>query len=146
MASNRARKTVNNARQIDARGTVIKTTEWDGKTPIWSFGILDIGHNKWCWGKMAPDKLVEVLGKLKNFEQLLWGDIFKAGSHDVQVSDIIKEANDRLVELSLDDMAELYSLRLSGKERIYGIKEGGILRIIWWDPNHEICPSKKKHT
>ena len=48
--------------------------------------------------------------------------------------------------LQLDDWEELYSLRLSGRSRVWGLKEAGIFWILWWDPNHEICPSYKKNT
>jgi len=35
----------------------------------------------------------------------------------------------------------LVSLRLSGKERVWGILQENALLLLWWDPGHEICPS-----
>ncbi|RKZ46349.1 MAG: hypothetical protein DRR00_24365, partial [Candidatus Parabeggiatoa sp. nov. 3] len=52
----------------------------------------------------------------------------------------------RLAEIHQDDIDELFSLRLSGKERLWGILDNHILKILWWDANHDVWPSKKKHT
>ncbi len=52
----------------------------------------------------------------------------------------------RLEEIEQDEIALFYSLRLSGKKRMWGIKDNNIFWILWWDPFHEICPSFKKHT
>ena len=45
-------------------------------------------------------------------------------------------------ELKLDDIDEIYSLRLEGKLRVFGLRELNCLRILWIDREHEICPSK----
>ncbi len=40
----------------------------------------------------------------------------------------------------------LVSLRLGAKKRIWGVLEGSVLYVLWWDPHHEVYPSKKRHT
>ncbi len=67
-------------------------------------------------------------------------------NHSVSVSEMIREAQKRLEELNLDDQDELYRLRMNGKLRLWGIRDRNILRLLWWDREHEICPSQKKHT
>ena len=92
--------------------------------------------------------------KLKEFEKLTWGEIEnqtygkegKSKNHPIEKSKLIKEAQDRLKELNQDDVDELYSLRLEGQLRVFGIREFNCLKILWIDINHEICPSLKKHT
>ena len=66
-------------------------------------------------------------------------------NHHVSVSVLSDRARKRLKDLNLEDMEELFSLRLSGKERIWGILTQGVLEVLWWDPAHEVCPSSKKH-
>ena len=83
---------------------------------------------------------------LKNFETMLWNDILGRNNHAVLVSQISREAQVRLEDLKLDDNESLISLRLTGTQRIWGIRIGNILQLLWWDPNHEVCPSEKKHT
>jgi hypothetical protein len=52
-----------------------------------------------------------------------------------------------LRDRELDDVDELFSLRMGGaKKRIYGIRDRGTLQVIWWDPEHEIYPTEPKNT
>ncbi len=92
--------------------------------------------------------------KLKEYEKLTWDEIEnqkygsegKTKNHPIPKSSLIKEAQDRLKELKQDDIDEVYSLRLEGKLRVFGIREDNCLKIIWVDTNHEVCTSNKKHT
>jgi hypothetical protein len=54
---------------------------------------------------------------------------------------IIGEAQRRLVAIAQDDIDDLFSLHLGGKPRVWGVRDGSVLRLLWWDPEHEICPS-----
>ncbi len=93
----------------------------------------------------------EIYPKLRHFESQTWSKIEKElfGSrsktkhHSVNISQIIPEARKRLEQLQLDDIDELFSIRLSGKLRIWGIRHWSYLRILWIDLEHEICPSTK---
>ena len=40
----------------------------------------------------------------------------------------------------------IVSFHITGKERIWAIRSGERVFLLWWDPNHEIYPSPKKHT
>lgn len=40
----------------------------------------------------------------------------------------------------------LARFRLGGTERLYGFLVGNEFHILWWDPNHEVWPSTRKHT
>lgn len=57
-----------------------------------------------------------------------------------------EQANDRLRELEYDDRDEINCLRITGERRLYGFKEQSRFYALWWDPHHEIWPSRKKHT
>jgi len=57
----------------------------------------------------------------------------KKNNHFVPVDQLCKEARDRLAELRLDEVDGLTSLRLSGTERVWGIREYNVLMILWWD-------------
>ena len=80
---------------------------------------------------------------------MTWDEIFvktKKHHHPVEVSKLLKEAQNRLLELEKDDWSELYSIKIGGTLRIWGMKDGQYFQVLWWDPKHEICPSKLKHT
>lgn len=90
----------------------------------------------------------EILPKLKELEKINWfelekqqfGSKGKTKHHFIEVSKIIPEAKKRLEQLKLDDHDELFSIRLSGAFRIWGIRQFGYLQILWFDQGHEICP------
>jgi hypothetical protein len=83
---------------------------------------------------------------MKELETMTWHSISETGSHFIDVSGLSKPARDRLMEIHQDDVDQLYSLRVTGRLRIFGIRDGGVLRVLWWDPDHQVCPAHKKHT
>ena len=96
----------------------------------------------------------KIYPKLKDFESNTWDEIrqqthkskgkMKSNNHLVQVGSLCEKARRRLVDLRLDDNDELYSLRLEGTVRIYGIRKENYLDIIWVDLNHEVYPINQR--
>lgn len=117
------------------------------QTPVWSIAIFD---HAGPWGRTmceTPGHLWEdIFPKLKNYETMTWGEIYRDRdrNHPVGVLGLIKEAQDRLVALKLDDNEELFRFRLSGTGRVWGIRVGRVFQLLWWDPDHKICPSTKR--
>ncbi len=89
---------------------------------------------------------MEIFQRIRDFETMTWHEIRRTGSHAIPVSEICPDARRCLEEIGLGDTDELFSLRLTGKQRLWGIRDREILRILWWDPEHHVCPSAKKHT
>ncbi|HAT1802334.1 TPA: hypothetical protein I8Z04_000991 [Legionella pneumophila] len=124
----------------------IERTSNDADSISWSFSMID-NDGPWGFNSICRNRLHELLtSELKNKESLNWAQLKQSGSHNVEKYQLIKDAQERLCMLRLEDLDELFSLRISGKERIWGIRHGNILKIMWWDPDHEICPSHKKNT
>ncbi|QVL31123.1 hypothetical protein KIH39_20060 [Telmatocola sphagniphila] len=123
--------------------------EFRDQTPVWSISIFD---HQGPWGKHLCEQKDhlwdEIYPKLRNYESMTWNEILQNSKrdHSIEVYKLIKLAQKRLVELRLDDYDNLFRFRLSGEMRVWGIREGRVFRLLWWDPEHEICPSIKKHT
>ncbi len=112
----------------------------------WSFQLIDF-EGQFGWKNCAsPEKFQDVLAKKKAFELMSFQELSQQGSHGISLSQLSKKAKDRLKDLSLDDLDELYSFRISGRERFWCIRDNAIMKVLWWDPHHEICPSIKRHT
>ena len=116
-----------------------------GWKPSWCFSKCDFQHEKWSLQK-API-LEEIIPKLIMFESRTWGEIVsdKKHNHWIDVEEFSKPAQERMMELNLY-YDSLFSLRLTGKLRLFGYIENGVFYIIWYDPEHEICPATLKHT
>ena len=114
--------------------------------PVWHLGMLDV-NGPWGWNTIEKTFFFDkILPKVSNFESMFWKDIVGRNNHEIPVSSIISEAQKRLAQIRLDDTEVLFSFRLTGEQRIWGIKAGNIFKILWWDPKHQICPSLLKHT
>ena len=115
------------------------------QTPLWSLSIIDL-DGPFAWSRFDGAGIVELLQRLRSYESMTWGEIEGAESHFVERDQCCKEARDRLVELRQDDVDTLFSFRISGRKRVWGIRDGRVLRLLWWDPEHRVSPSRKKHT
>lgn len=114
-------------------------------TLIWGFSFVDLG-GRWGWSKILATALPHVLEFLHNLEALKPGEVFGRTHKRVELSALCPEARKRLREIELDDQDCLWELHVNGLERIWGIRFGHVFYPVWWDPLHEVCPSKKKHT
>lgn len=117
---------------------------FETQTISWHFHALDRDHALWGWGKLKARHWREILTQLVSFETITWAKLKEAAGgrrngtnhHSLPTEEFCKSARDRLAELKLDDYDQLFSLRLSNTLRLYGIREGRVLRILWHDPHH----------
>ena len=119
--------------------------DYEGQFPLWAFRVVDLG-GPWCWSALDGRALAEVLQRMRELESMTWHAITETGSHFIDTSALSKPARNRLMKIQQDDVDQVYSLRVTGRRRIFGLRDGGVLRILWWDPEHDVCPAPKKHT
>lgn len=122
--------------------------------PSWNFNRAD-QSGRWSFNELSLKNIfwTEIFQKLKDFEKMTWSDIVMKSSdkhHAIPVPKLNKVARDRLDELKIYE-EEIFSLRLTGNHRIYGIRYGTVLSIIWYDTDHGdndtcVCRSHLKHT
>lgn len=114
--------------------------------PVWSFKRMD---KEW----MAPHDYFSsnyasgFIKTLHDLEHMSWGEIIQTyggkkrgtNSHFIPVCDLCTGAQKRLRELQIEEDS-IFSLRLQGKHRLFGLIDNGIFNIIWYDHNHAVCP------
>jgi hypothetical protein len=98
------------------------------------------------WHSVTGTKFHYIRDKLAHYETMTWSEILGPQNHQIPRANLCHDAQVRLRELKQDDIDSLLSLHLSARERVFGILEGSVLRILWWDPEHGVCPSRKRHT
>ena len=116
--------------------------------PAWRISKLQ-KNDPYGWHLLTIQDVHSIQEKLLSFESMTWSEILIKGkkfNHLVEVTKLCKSAQDSLVSMAIEDIDEILSLHLSGKERVWGILDRGVVELLWWDPNHEICPSLLKHT
>lgn len=115
----------------------------DGQIAI-SFSMFDHAP-EWSRSSGNESQFPGVARKLKAYESMRWSDI-TVRDHRVLVSRLISQAQRRLSDLRLDDVDELWRLRLDGRKRLWGVRVRDCFYVLWWDPGHAVCPSNLKHT
>ena len=112
----------------------------------WTYRVFD-RQGPFKVKKGTKVNLEDIFQKKKNFETLNSSDLGKQGSHFVSTQSLSKEAQKRLKFLKQDDFENLFSFRITGQQRLWCIKlEESLMGILWWDPEHKVCPSKKRNT
>lgn len=94
------------------------------------------------WHILSGSKLLQIHERLKSFESMTWNEILvkaKKQHHQIDTDGICAEAQADL-EANGIFLEKVVSLHLTGKERMWGYLEAGVLVLLWWDPDHVICP------
>ena len=120
--------------------------EYFNKKASWAISRLD-RNGQWGWDLVSRDEFYKSIHPwLKGYETMNWQQITAAGSHNINVERLILDAQKRLDELDLDDLDELFSLALGSVPRIWGVLDRGVLKILWYDPEHQVYPVSKGYT
>ncbi|WP_060930046.1 hypothetical protein [Granulicoccus phenolivorans] len=141
------------AKRMRTLAKVHETPDWYRATPAWSFSLIDHEFSgEWGWDKLGQ-RMGPVFDFLKQMESLTWKDITDQSyrprtsrptqkHHAIPQDKLCRDAQDRLVELELDDVDELFRFRTGFKERLWGIHvpDSGVFCLLWWDPNHRVYP------
>lgn len=121
---------------------------------VWRFHRVD-KDGKFAFDTNRPDFNYKLLlEKLLAYSTMTWQEIQQA-THDKGKSknhlirnaqeEISKEAWQRIEVMHLEeDSDSLYSFALTNIERVWGLKTGNEFHVLWYDPKHDVFPSKRK--
>jgi len=113
----------------------------------WCFSRMDVGEEaRWSVKKVDLNYFWEsMFEKIKNYESQTIAELnMLQHNRNMPITGLCREAQNRLIELKQDDIDEIYHIEFDGMKRLWGIFDGSIFRIVWWDPDHEICPSRRR--
>lgn len=128
----------------------------------WSFIHADCSYidheNKLHWN-MSPADMQCFLKGLEHCMQLTWSGLATdtvADGHkrlkNISVNSFSSFARKRLNELDstllgfVEDPDELTRLAFSSVVRLWGYRIDDVFYILWYDREHKVCPSSKRHT
>ncbi|WP_189209036.1 hypothetical protein [Actinokineospora fastidiosa] len=120
-------------------------SEPEGKLVV-LFSRIDL-DGPWCLTKISQTDHRNLLSRIQSFETMTVREAFNHGEEpgkDYAIEDLpSKAARKRLEELTFDDRDHISRLRIGNLGRLYGFREGARFYALWWDPEHEIWPTKK---
>lgn len=116
------------------------------KPIVWTFHqmVLDRSRN-WNWLQLADeDVFCDVFTKLGQLEKSTFNELnSQPGHHYITVENFSRKARKELDSLNLSDIPSLFSLRLQGSVRVFCTTQTNVFSLLWYDPNHEVCPSRR---
>lgn len=120
-----------------------------GDRLCWRFTHVD-HEGQWSFREVAGAELGEIMECLAKFETMTVSEAFCGSGYPAKDYDVAAiptaAARERLEAIGLADMTKISVFRLNSEKRLYGFRCGNVFHIVWWDPRHEIWPSKRKHT
>ncbi len=128
------------------RGATLPASE-DGPMgrPVWRFGMID-HEGPWKWEIVGRD-LTRVMKRLGGLESQTFAELRSSGDHhSIEADRLSQQAKKRLRELQRDDIDQVWSFRVTARKRVIALIDDNVFNLLWWDPEHEVCPSNKKHT
>lgn len=112
----------------------------------WRFQHVD---QEGPWG-ITDGAFAMLLPELAKFETMTMHELFRQGEWPGKCHDTAalptRQARERLDTIGLADMTQIWKLRIGSRGRLWGFLEGNVFHVVWWDPEHEIWPTKLKHT
>lgn len=104
----------------------------------------------WQWGPEAHHWR-DVLQHLADFSHKTWSEIEaertggnkrrRKKHHDMPVRELDKSARKRIRDLFGDDAPDtLFRFRLSGKQRLWGVRDKAMFYLLWFDEEHMVYP------
>lgn len=115
------------------------------QTIVIRFNRTDLG-GPWCLTKISQPDHALLLDKIKSIETMTVHEVFNGNpGKDYEIDQLPNADAARRLEddLPYSDQDQISRLQIAGKQRLYGFRQGNNFHVLWWDPEHEIWPSKR---
>ncbi len=118
---------------------------FDKKEMRFRFDLLDFEHDLWGWRTLTQECFISFFKSVQCFEKMSWAEIKLAAGgkkkgtnhHPLDIAKFSNDAQKRLGELNLEGIGDsLFSLRIKGTTRVYGVRQEEMFSPIWHDIYH----------
>ncbi len=113
----------------------------------WRFGDAEL-DGPWSWTRLRAEHVDGLRSKLAEIEKLTWSEATNGGypMKSCRLGSAPRDLLRRLDEIERDDIDCLFEIRLDGTTRVWGARRGNVFHVLWWDPDHEVWPSRLRNT
>lgn len=119
------------------RGVVnVETGSTDHLPPRFSFDFAD--DNRFSLWETSSEYLKMLMKTLKIMGSQTWGQLRK---HHGLGMKVIETKHQLPQDVSPD--IEIIEVRISQQGRLHGFRVDDVFQVLWFDPNHLVCPENK---
>lgn len=135
--------------------TVSQLAGSSGSKPVFSFAHADCSCPHEHFGfTFTGDHATEVVQFMVEMSKLTWAGIeaMRSGPsharhkkhHSQSVGALGTDARERVRQLRLNETFDddVFRFRLTGRKRLWGYRTGSVFHVLWWDPDHKVCPTE----
>ena len=121
----------------------------------WCTTVSDL-EGEWSWREQRcwteEEWKTKILPNFSLLEKSTWSEILfeqktpaKGGKtvpkhHDQELTTLVQEAQDRWIEIGLEEYDTAFRFRFANTIRAWGIKLQGHFYLVWWERYHKIYP------
>lgn len=119
---------------------------YDNKKAAWRLGKIQLS-DPYGWHLLEVWEFSKLREKLGSFEKNTWHELFvidARNNHRIQSNQLKCDIARQWMKNNFPDQPYLWTLRISQKERIWGILAENAYQVIFWDPLHKIWEVPKK--
>lgn len=110
--------------------------------PAWRVSLLTM-ETPFGWLVVDQDAARKIRNRLASYESMRWKEIVGYRCHLIKRTSLCPIAQQHLLDIEQDDIDSVMSLGIDQMGRVIGILEHNILKVLWWDPEHEVCPTSQ---
>lgn len=115
-------------------------TRYDDQKAAWRIGKIQL-IDPYGWHILDASGIARIKERLSSLERNTWNDIFvrdRHYNHKIRTDQLKCSIAKKWMHDHLPDYPYLWTIRVTGAERIWGIFAEGAYQIIFWDPRHLI--------
>lgn len=119
---------------------------YDEHKAAWRIGRIQL-VDPYGWHELDTAGIARIKDRLAALERNTWRDIFIRDAdfnHKIEVSQLKCPIAKKWMAEHMKDQPYLWTIRVTAKERVWGILSESAYQIIFWDPNHLIWEILKK--
>lgn len=121
------------------------------QTLVFRFDCTDLDNDcPWSLANVSPDDQKDLLEHLRQYESRTVGELRGGRLSDFKSYPDFADCPNKMAVNRLathyDATDSIARFRLSGTKRLYGFLVDNEFHLLWWDPNHKVWPSRKRHT
>lgn len=120
-------------------------TLYDDRKLAWRIGKIQLVE-PYSWHVLDANDVARMRAKLGSLERSTWKDVFvhdARNNHSIRSDQLKCPVARKWMADHMADQPLLWTIRVSAKERIWGIVSEGAYQIVFWDPDHLIWPVPK---
>lgn len=107
----------------------------------WKVGRL-MRDGYFGWDHCSAEHLAKVLARLSELEKVRFEELAKHRDHPLTKGKLSREAIREITDRGFEEFHDmLFSLHFDGLTRVIGFRDRSFFQLVWFDPEHQFCPS-----